>query len=370
MVQVASKFADQLHTFFEANDCVNAEIGLLQPADPYLETAGEDFRRLMFLTSDQTSTSLCLRPEFTVPVCLHHLASGQLPVRYGYVGTVFRQREGEPHEFDQAGIEDLGNENRVEADIASLLDAETILRKLGVGAITILLGDQAIFKALLLALGLPKAWREKLGREFGDTARLNQSLTRLSGESSNPYEDLPADLVEHINSDDAQAVTGWITNKMRASGLPLSAGRTPRAIASRLMDKVELTSATLSDEKRTALEQFLAIDAPIEDAAKIMNDFEAANSLSLGPSLKNLKSRFEGIQSSGMDNCSIHYQASFGRRLDYYTGQVFEIYANDGKRPLVGGGRYDHLMSILGAESTVPAVGFSIWMDRLEQVVS
>ena len=371
MIKASGKFSDQLNAAFADRNCVTVDIGLLQPADPFLETAGEDFRRRMFLTSDQSGTNMCLRPEFTIPVGLHHLASGKIPVRYGYVGTVFRQRAGEAHEFIQAGIEDLGNENRVEADIASLLDAEIILRKLGVGNINILLGDQAIFKALLLALGLPKAWREKLGREFGDSERLKQSLVRLSDKTQSPATDLPGDLAEHIGADDSQAVTRWVADKMRASGLPLTSGRTPEAIALRLMDKVELASATLSDEKRNTLEQFLAINAPIEDAAKIMAEFEAKHNLSLGPSFENLKARLKGIASSDLADCTIRFDAAFGRRLDYYTGLVFEIYADgENTRPLVGGGRYDHLMSFLGAESTVPAIGFSISMDRLERVVA
>ena len=59
------------------------------------------------------------------------------------------------------------------------------------------------------------------------------------------------------------------------------------------------------------------------------------------------------------------FAADFGRRLDYYTGFVFEIHRNDGAgQPIVGGGRYDRLMSMLGADGIIPAVGFAIWLER------
>ncbi|RYG63900.1 ATP phosphoribosyltransferase regulatory subunit, partial [bacterium] len=32
---------------------------------------------------------------------------------------------------------------------------------------------------------------------------------------------------------------------------------------------------------------------------------------------------------------------------------------------LAGGGRYDRLLTFLGAKAPIPAVGFSIWLDRI-----
>jgi ATP phosphoribosyltransferase regulatory subunit len=50
----------------------------------------------------------------------------------------------------------------------------------------------------------------------------------------------------------------------------------------------------------------------------------------------------------------------------YYDGLVFRAYAGSSGVPVGGGGRYDRLFRALGAE--VPAVGFSIGLDRLLQV--
>ncbi len=63
------------------------------------------------------------------------------------------------------------------------------------------------------------------------------------------------------------------------------------------------------------------------------------------------------------------FSTSFGRGLDYYTGFEFELHAKgNGVEPLVAGGRYDGLMTQLGAPTPIPAVGFSVWVEALTQV--
>jgi histidyl-tRNA synthetase len=58
-----------------------------------------------------------------------------------------------------------------------------------------------------------------------------------------------------------------------------------------------------------------------------------------------------------------------GRGLHYYTGVLFELYA-DGSEQLGGGGRYDDLASILGARQPLPAVGFSLGLERVMEAVN
>jgi histidyl-tRNA synthetase len=58
------------------------------------------------------------------------------------------------------------------------------------------------------------------------------------------------------------------------------------------------------------------------------------------------------------------------RGLSYYTRTVFEILEQnpeEGSSPiaLAGGGRYDYLAKQIGAKRDVPAVGFSIGVDRI-----
>jgi ATP phosphoribosyltransferase regulatory subunit len=66
----------------------------------------------------------------------------------------------------------------------------------------------------------------------------------------------------------------------------------------------------------------------------------------------------------GIEPRRIGFATSFGRGVDYYTGFEFELQrkgVDDG--PLIAGGRYDGLMTQLGATTPIPAVGFSIWIE-------
>jgi ATP phosphoribosyltransferase regulatory subunit len=124
----------------------------------------------------------------------------------------------------------------------------------------------------------------------------------------------------------------------------------------------------LSAEAFDALKTFLAIHVPLADAARALEKFAANSGLSLGVALKSFAARAEAISAHGLPVGAIHYDAAFGRPLDYYTGLVFEIATKNSDRPLAGGGRYDRLLTLLGARDKIPGVGFSVWLDRIESL--
>ena len=88
-----------------------------------------------------------------------------------------------------------------------------------------------------------------------------------------------------------------------------------------------------------------------------------------------LVSWFTGfLAAGGVDTTAIRFATAFGRTLDYYSGMVFELHAKKKSRareqapgPLAAGGRYDRLLTLLGSANPVPAVGFAVWIERLEQ---
>lgn len=61
------------------------------------------------------------------------------------------------------------------------------------------------------------------------------------------------------------------------------------------------------------------------------------------------------------------FDLGMARDPDYYTGEVFEVYAEGFGRSLGGGGRYDGLMGSLGAP--MPAAGFSIGLERIHEAL-
>jgi ATP phosphoribosyltransferase regulatory subunit len=358
-------FAADIAALFAERGAALTEVAVLQPADPFLDMAGEDLRRRIFLTESETGASLCLRPEFTIPVCLDHIASQSgTPRRYAYLGEVFRQRRDGEAEFLQAGIEDLGETDIAAADARSVADAHALLARVLPGAaLAVTLGDQRVFEAVLAALGLPRGWQKRLARAFGSAEQLAAALDDLAHPARRGA--LPEPAASFVADGDRDGLSAHVATLMEQSGLSPSAGRTPDEIARRLIEKADLRSVRLSREAFDALKRFLAIRAPLEGAAAALAAFAGEAGVSLGSALDLFSARAEAIAGHGLPAGAVTYDAAFGRPLDYYTGLVFEISAA-GPRPLVGGGRYDRLLTLLGATQPIPGVGFSVWLDRIE----
>ncbi len=359
--------ATSILDLFAARGADAIDVPMLQPADPFLDIAGEDLRRRIFLTESETGEMLCLRPEFTIPVCLDHIENrAATPRRYAYLGEVFRQRRDGESEFVQAGIEDLGDTDTAGADARSLADAHALLAMALPGArLSVTLGDQALFEAVLAALGLPRGWQKRLARAFGSPEMIAAALSDLADPPANRALAGEANLI--AASGDRAALAAFVEGEMQEAGISPSAGRTPDEIARRLIEKAELSRLRLTPAQLDALKAFLAIHVPLADAAPALQGFAAASGIALGEALERFAARAAAILSNGLKAEEISYDAAFGRPLDYYTGLVFEIAAPGSARPLAGGGRYDRLLTLLGADKPIPGVGFSVWLDRIEK---
>ena len=366
----APAFSNELAALISGRDAELVDIPVIQPADQFLDMAGEDLRRRIFLTENENGESLCLRPEFTIPVCRNHIErNAATPKRYAYLGEVFRQRRDGGNEFFQAGIEDLGDANRARADARSLADAIAAIRLIAPDAqLETLLGDQAIFESVLAALGLPRGWQKKLARAFGNPGQLKGLLKDLS--SDRQSDTLPRYLTALVEKGDEAGLAIALEQDMRVAGISPAAGRAPIEIARRLIEKAALASVRLPAKAFSALESFLAIRVPLRSAAGELLGFARANEFDLGPALEQFEARAASVVEAGIGDETIIYDAAFGRPLDYYTGLVYETRALNhiDLGAIVGGGRYDRLLTMLGAVGSIPGVGFSIWLDRLEQI--
>ena len=342
------------------------DVPVLQPADPFLDTAGEELRRRIFLTASETGETLCLRPEFTIPVCLAHLEEARGPSRHGYVGTVFRQRRAGGNEFLQAGIEDIGDPDWIAADARAFADASEMLGRLGLhgagAGVSIVMGDQSVFDAVLAALGLPAGWRLALAHDFGNRDALAATLARLGRPAVLPP--LPAHVKGPALAGDRAGLIAAVGADLEAAGLANAGSRGAREIAARLLAKVEASRAAPDEGVLETLRAFLAISVPLADAVGALQRFADDNRLAIAPALDTFSRRVTALSRAGLDPAAITCEASFGRRLDYYTGLVFEFRGPDGE-VLAGGGRYDRLLTLLGAPVPMPGVGFSVWLDRV-----
>lgn len=352
----------------DASEAELVDIPLIQPADPFLDMAGEDLRRRIFLTENENGDSLCLRPEFTIPVCRNHIAlNAATPKRYAYLGEVFRQRRDGAAEFLQAGIEDLGATDEAASDARSIADALACVHAAAPNAkLEIVLGDQSVFAGMLKALGLPQGWRKKLLRAFGDSRTMEAALAELTGEQRT--DPLPEHLAGLVAQGDEAGLARMLEAEMLEAGMSPGAGRTPAEIARRLIEKEDLAAARFPSSALDVLKRFLSTRVSLETAGITLRAFAADNALDLSAVLQKFEARTDAIIAAGIPAEDIVYDASFGRPLDYYTGLVYEIRQAGGDKDMVlaGGGRYDRLLTMLGASENIPGVGFSIWLDRLE----
>ncbi len=332
---------------------------VVHPASVFVELAGEDLRRRLYLTSGADGAELALRPDYTIPVALHHLSTGpaKRKANYAYLGPVFRIRAEGPGEFLQAGVESLGRTDRTVADADVLKLALSAAALLGAKKPAIRIGDSALFAAVLDALDLNATWQRRLERTFGDTKRLKALIGRANGGtgSAAPTDSAPG----------KAAVRHDVEALFAATGLGTVGGRSADEIAERVIEKRALAQG-IGARAAAVLSAFLAVSGTPEASLAAIRDLAAAESLDIGKALDRFARRNEAFASRGIDPARLTFAADFGRRLDYYTGFVFEFYGrNRSIGPIVGGGRYDRMMAHVGAKESVPAVGFSIWLDRI-----
>src|SRR5437762_3532364 len=143
----SAAWADALLLSFAQAGYLKAEPAILQPAEPFLDLSGEDIRKSLYLTTDPEGEELCLRPDLTIPVARDYLASGRAgqPAGFCYLGPVFRYRHGCPSEFQQAGLESFGRQDRAAADAEMLALALDAAATFGVADIEVRTGDVALY---------------------------------------------------------------------------------------------------------------------------------------------------------------------------------------------------------------------------------
>jgi ATP phosphoribosyltransferase regulatory subunit len=345
---------------------------VLQPAEPFLDLSGEDIRRRMFLTTDPDGRELCLRPDLTIPVSRDYLASPAAgnPAGFCYLGAVFRHREGAACEFLQAGIESFGRADKAAADAEMLALGLEATAQYGVATPQIRLGDVGLFAAFVAALDLAPAWKRRLIKDFNRKSSLKHDLDRLTLAPANGSKEYQGVLAALAGSD-PNAAHHLVTDLLSIAGIATVGGRSVAEIADRFLEQSALNAPTrLPRETRTLIERFLSVAGDPDDAAGELRALARDAKISLGPALDLFETRTGFLAARGLDVRAIKFATDFGRGFDYYTGFVFELHHAGSSSPrgngaLVAGGRYDGLLTRLGAREPIPAVGFAASIEEL-----
>ena len=335
---------------------------VLQPASVFLALSGEDMRGRLLLTSGG-SGDYCLRPEFTIPVSLAYLASSRAgaPAAFCCQGPVFRQRSSGSPEFPQAGLENFGRADREAADAEVLaLSLEAVGG--ADGAWRVRMGDAGLLAALLEKLKLPPIWLRRMRSGLAKGQTIAEILAPVAERGDH------SGVLAALDGADKAGARALVEDLLRIAGISALGGRTPAEIAERFLEQSALrSSAALDDDKRGLLSEFFAIEGQPDEASGALRALFSRARVDLDAAMERFDQRLNFMAARGVDLDRIVFSAIFARNLDYYTGFVFEASpegaASD--RPAIGGGRYDRLLSTLGAKTDIPAVGAAIFLDRL-----
>src|SRR5690606_20148716 len=132
--------------------------------------------------------------------------------------------------------EDLGDADAAAADARAVADAHALVASLlSRVPLSVTLGDQSVFEAVLAALGLPRGWQKRLARAFGVPDVLEAALADLARPAGNGA--LAGPVAALVAAGEAGPLAAHVEQEMHAAGLSPSAGRGPQDVARRLLEK-------------------------------------------------------------------------------------------------------------------------------------
>ena len=131
--------------------------------------------------------------------------------------------------------------------------------------------------------------------------------------------------------------------------------------------KAELRERGIDDEAINKLQPILELSGTnAEKRCKLEDVIGSSETGKLG--IEEMRTIFDGVEKLGI-NLTPELDLSLARGLNYYTGAIFEVKANDFQiGSISGGGRYDDLTGIFGMPG-MSGVGISFGADRIYDVM-
>lgn len=278
---------------------------VVTPTFEYFDTlaaeAGEGMQEVMYKFFDRSGKLLALRPEVTTPIA--RMVVGRLmdeppPYRMFYLANVFREEK--PQRGQQREFRQAGIELIGSQDVAA--DAEVV----------------ALMIEALERLGL-RNFKVGLGQ-----------IEIFKGALERP--DLSEADLKKIK---ATVVRGDLVG----------------------LDEVarEVGLSAKARERLVSISRLRGGEEVLLEAEKFATGGSSLDAL------ESLSAVFGLLKSYGVGDYVL-LDLGIIRNFDYYTGIIFEAYAQGVGFPIGGGGRYDKLLAEFGAE--MPAAGFALGVER------
>ena len=346
---------------------------VLVSADKVLDRLGENIADKLYIFSDPAGSRLCLRPDLTIPTCIHYLNNGFNGDKknYAYHGKVFQFQNPssyEPNEFSQAGLEIIGGDRCNENEIEAFYKTYSSIKKTGIKDLNIIFGDVSLFSLLIDVLDIPLIWKNQLKIKFWNDRNFKILLDELTIKKRNVNQ-----LFEKISNLDKDTAKIFIRDTIGLAENQSPVGRSLEEITERLIRKSqEVKTNPLSKSTANLIKEFLSIsDKPSEAIKKLKNVSNNIDS-QLNDKIDKMSERIELMSELNVDLKNSILSLEKGRSVEYYTGFLFDYNYGDqiNNQNIAGGGRYDDLIKSVSSNYDIPAVGAAINLDRLEKIIS
>jgi histidyl-tRNA synthetase len=166
-----------------------------------------------------------------------------------------------------------------------------------------------------------------------------------------------------------------INNRKVLSGIAEVMGESDRlidlTIALDKLDKIgvqkvkqELSDKGLSEESINKLDLLFTLSGTSDEKLNTLKQFLADSEIGL-KGVEELIFIIDSFKNISLKSAKLEIDVTLARGLDYYTGAIIEVVANEVKIGSIGGGgRYDNLTGVFGLDN-MPGVGISFGFDRI-----
>lgn len=364
-----SQLSTSLEEHMAAYGYRKVDTPVIQPADLFLTRAGDQIIDHLF-TFERRNQQYALRPEFTAAAAAmyaqqHH--EGQI-ARWQFSGSVFEDDPSDlTHTYQRFGI---GAE--LFGMAGTLAEAEVIamaaygLTSQGIEGWTLTIGHVQLMRHLLSTFQLDsRAQRFLLSHlpALKNPAQGKNYILEILDQLVMGGDD--HHVTEAIGSTEESSAHNLLDVLLDATQRSATmGGRTRNDIVRRLLQKRQ--RAAERDQFVQALdflEAWNAIDASPQEAFEKIQQWLKADDKVAHDIFHQWQHLIDLLAAYGITPEQLRIQPALARNWDYYTGIVFELRAQN--QELGGGGRYDELAHLLGAEHNIPAVGFTYYADQL-----
>ncbi|MCC6613525.1 MAG: ATP phosphoribosyltransferase regulatory subunit [Anaerolineae bacterium] len=357
-----------------------ADAPMLERAELFLSRAGDQILHRLF-TFERYGIQLALRPEFTTPALhryMQELGEGHV-ARWQFSGTIFEDDPASSqidYERLSIGAELIGlgadAESRLGADAEIIAMAVNGAAAAGAQDLRLVIGDVQLTRQLIDSFGLDPRTQSFLLRHIeplgdpalGKTYVLDQYDAFLIADGALANS---GDMPDPSNSGQIQEILNTLLDATER-GVTMG-GRSQQDISRRLLRKYR--HAAQRDQIVQVLDvltDWIYLGGHYPDALAAMHAFAPLAQRGRAH-VSTLALLIETLTHYGVSADQIEIQPGLVRDWDYYTGVVFELYAGDALH-IAGGGRYDELARLIGAQHEVPAVGFVYYVDALRRALS